>query len=150
MATPSRDASRSSRIGSASALWNAFAVLRRTTRTLSESKRSESAWMPSAGPLTTWWVPLSPEMLTGTPEDAALKASTSAATLSGGANTAAMAPAFMPDISDPRAHAKRIPSSRLNTPAACAAAISPTLWPSTTSGRTPTLDQSAVSAHSSA
>ena len=60
-----------------------------------------------------------------------------------------MAPSSMVAISAPRAQAKRIPSSRLNTPAACEAANSPTLCPSTTSGRMPMLAQSAVSAHSS-
>ena len=61
-----------------------------------------------------------------------------------------MAPGLVPDSREPRAAANLIPSSRLNTPAACAAANSPTLCPITTLGRTPAQAQSAVSAHSRA
>ena len=89
-------------------------------------------------------------MLSPTPDDAAFMASTVDATCSGGANTAAMPPSSMRDINAPRAAAKRIPSSRENTPAACDAASSPMLCPITTSGRTSRLAHSAVSAHSSA
>ena len=106
--------------------------------------------MSAAGPLTTMWAPLSPATLRPTPSDAAFSASTSAFTRSEGAKIAPIAPCSVPDSRVPRAAANRIPSSRLNTPAACAAAISPTLWPNTTLGRTPTLAQSAVRAHSSA
>ena len=85
------------------------------------------------------------------PSDEALCASSAAATRAGGAKTAAIAPApGSAPISEPRAAAKRSPSSKAKTPAVCAAAISPRLCPSTTSGRMPTLSQSAASAHSKA
>ena len=89
-------------------------------------------------------------MLRPAPEEAAFTASTAGATLSAGAKTAAMPPSAIRDISRPRTAANRIPSSRLKTPAVCDAASSPMLCPTTTSGRTPMLDQSAVRAHSSA
>ena len=114
-------------MGSTRALWNAFLVFRRRTRIPFASKFPEMVSISFTGPLTTWWVPLSPEMLSPIPADAALCACTAAATRAEGANTAAIAPSAIPDISAPRAQAKRMPSSRLNTPAACAAASSPTL-----------------------
>ena len=106
--------------------------------------------MSATVPLTTWWLPLSPEILSPTPPEDALASSTADATRSGGAKTAAMAPGSVSDMRVPRVAANRMPSSRLYTPAARAAASSPTLCPTTTSGRTPTLSQSAVSALSSA
>ena len=150
MSASSRAASSAGSAGSTSALWNARVVFSRRTRTPSSSRRRETPSMPAAGPLTTWWAPLSAEMFTGGPEDLSFQAATAAATRSAGAKAAAMAPGGVADSRAPRASANRIPSSSGNTPAACAAAISPTLCPITTSGRIPTLAQSAVSAHSSA
>ena len=139
-----------SRAGSTRALWNARAVFNRLTRTPSDSKRFEMVSISATGPLTTWWPPLSAEMLSPTPADDSFSSSTVDDTRAGVAKTAAIAPGSVSDSRVPRAAANRIPSSRLNTPAACAAASSPTLCPNTTLGRTPTLDQSAVSAHSRA
>ena len=150
IATLSRDASKESRAGSIRALWKALAVFSRLTLTPSDSKRFETVSMSVTGPLTTWWVPLSPEMLSPTPDDTAFSSRTAAATCAAGANTAAMAPSSMFDISSPRVQANCVPSSRLNTPAVCAAASSPMLCPITTLGRMPTLAHSAVNAHSSA
>ena len=62
-------------------------------------------------------------------------------------------PASATDVNSPvapSAAASRNPSSRSNIPAACAAASAPKRCPTTTLGRIPTLDQSAVSAHCSA
>ena len=129
--------------GSMSALWKAWLVRSRSTRTPPASKSSISAATASSGPLTTWCAPLSAASDTDP--------RTAAATRSEGANTAAIAPPPGSDpITAPRRVAKRMPSSNSNTPAARAAAISPTLCPNTASGRIPTLPQSAVSAHSSA
>ena len=90
-------------------------------------------------------------MLRPGPSDPAFCAATASATRFGGAKIAAIAPSpGSAPIRLPRAAAKRSPSSKPNTPAVCAAAISPRLCPSTTSGRMPTLSQSAASAHSSA
>ena len=150
ISTPSSAASSPSRTGSTRALWNALVVFSRRTRISRDSNRAETASMSATGPLMTLWAPLSAAMLRPAPSQAALCAATASATASAGAKTAAMPPPAMPDSRSPRAAAKRIPSSRLNTPAACAAAISPTLCPTTTAGRTPTLAQSAVRAHSSA
>ena len=89
-------------------------------------------------------------MLRPTPEEAAFSSSMAASTSGTSAKIAAMAPLGSLAVSDPLAAANRNPSSRLNTPAARAAAISPRLCPNTTAGRTPRLDHSAVRAHSSA
>ena len=70
-------------------------------------------------------------------------------------NTAAIAPVLGPDtgndpINSPRRAANRTPSSSVNTPAAYAAAISPTLWPNTADGLTPTLPHNSHNPASSA
>ena len=75
--------------------------------------------------------------------------SSAAATASGRAKMAAIAPPFgRACISRPRAAMSFAPSSRLNTPALQAAANSPTLWPSTADGRMPQDFQSSASAYS--
>ena len=82
IATPSREASSSSRAGSTKALWNARAVFSLLVRTPSEkkSKRSKMVSTSASGPLTTMCAPLSPAMLNPTPLEAAFSASTSEVT----------------------------------------------------------------------
>ena len=62
----------------------------------------------------------------------------------------AIATSFSTVSGSPGNAANRKPSSSVNAPAACAAAISPAPHPNTTLGRIPTLDQSVVSAQASA
>ena len=90
-------------------------------------------------------------MLSPTPVEAAFSSSRADSTCDTSAKMAAMAPPpGSVAVSSPLAEANRTPSSMLNTPAACAAASSPRLCPSTTLGVIPTLFQRAVSAHSMA
>ena len=142
-ASPPHASSSASSIGSISCEWKAWLVRKRSQRTPSPANSSASAATIPAGPDTTRCDPLSAA------SDTAGYRPSAAAIRSVEANTASIAPACAPSagsapIRDPRASASRKPSSSDSTPAACAAASSPTECPITTAGFTPRLAHSAT------
>ena len=144
-------ASTPSRIGSTSALCPATRTESRAVRTPSPARRDSTAATISRGPVSSWWAPLSAAVVTPVPTSLASSSGMRRDASSPVRNTTPMPPPEGTDATRrPWRIANRIPFSRLTIPAACAAAHSPTLKPSTAAGRSPTRSQNAVSPHANA
>ncbi len=128
--------------GSMCAEWKAWLTARRLTFTPRASYRAASSTTASSSPDTT---------TESGAFTAAISTPSTSSRSSSATATAAIAPRRSTDpMSAPRRTTSRAASASENTPATWAAAISPTEWPRTTSGRTPQDSNSRTSASSNA
>ncbi len=127
---PAQTWRNSSSIGSIRAEWNAWLTRNRRVRR-SPDQRASMASTAS----------LSPDTTTARSAFTAARDTRSSRVAATSASVASMAsiapPAGNPPINRPRASTNRVASASDSTPATCAAAISPTEWPTRNSGVTP-------------